>query len=38
MKRSSMQEASEKTHILSVKNLTQRFDDNVVFENVRFDV
>lgn len=33
-----MQEASEKTPILSVKNLTQRFDDNVVFENVSFDV
>lgn len=38
MKRSSMQDPSEKIPILSVKNLTQRFDDNVVFEDVSFDV
>jgi phospholipid/cholesterol/gamma-HCH transport system ATP-binding protein len=33
-----MQDPSEKIPILSVKNLTQRFDDNVVFEDVSFDV
>ena len=33
-----MREPSEKTPILSVKNLTQRFDDNVIFEDVSFDV
>ncbi|HPI52718.1 MAG TPA: ATP-binding cassette domain-containing protein, partial [Smithellaceae bacterium] len=33
-----MPEPTEKTPILSVKNLTQRFGDNIVFENVSFDV
>ena len=36
--RSAMPEPAEKTPILSVKNLTQRFGDNIVFENVSFDV
>ena len=36
--RSAMPEPTEKTPILSVKNLTQRFGDNIVFENVSFDV
>ena len=34
----SMTESSEKRTVLSVKNLTQRFDDNIVFEDVSFDV
>ena len=33
-----MPEPTEKMPILSVKNLTQRFGDNIVFENVSFDV
>jgi len=33
-----MLEPAEKTPIISVRNLTQRFGDNVVFENVSFDV
>lgn len=33
-----MTETAEKTSILSVRNLTQRFGDNVVFEDVSFDV
>lgn len=36
--RSVMTETAEKTSILSVRNLTQRFGDNVVFEDVSFDV
>ncbi len=36
--RSAMPEPTEKMPILSVKNLTQRFGDNIVFENVSFDV
>ena len=36
--RSAMPEPAEKTPILSIKNLTQRFGDNIVFENVSFDV